>query len=144
VPLFISHSVEETEAFGERIGRAAKSGWVLGLRGDLGVGKTALVRGIARGLGATARVLSPSYSLINIYRGGRLTLYHLDLYRLQGPLAVHEAGLDEYINDPDGFSVVEWLERSVSPSEAEPRLRWAQLRITAETEREIQYDDFGD
>jgi tRNA threonylcarbamoyladenosine biosynthesis protein TsaE len=79
----ISHSPGETEALGETWGRTAQSGLVLGVSGDLGAGKTQLVKGLARGIGITQRVHSPTFALVNIYTGGRLTLFHLDLYRLE-------------------------------------------------------------
>src|SRR2546429_2384812 len=86
---FISKSPEETMTLGERWGREAPSGQVIGLTGALGSGKTQLVKGIARGLGVTNRVHSPTFTLINEYNGGRLSLFHLDLYRLEsGPAIV--------------------------------------------------------
>src|SRR6267154_1310709 len=106
----ISHSPAETEALGETWGRAAHSGLVIGLCGDLGAGKTQLVKGLARGLSITARVHSPTFALVNIYAGGRLTLYHLDLYRLETREQITAAGLEEYLS-PDGVTVVEWAER---------------------------------
>ena len=92
-----SHSPAETESIGEAWGREAQSGLVIGLCGDLGAGKTQLVKGLARGLGITARVQSPTFALVNIYAGGRLTLFHLDLYRLDTPEQVFAAGLGEYL-----------------------------------------------
>ena len=79
----ISRSPAETELLGEQWGREALSGWVIGLSGGLGAGKTQLVKGLARGLGISVRVHSPSFTLVNVYTGGRLTLFHLDLYRLE-------------------------------------------------------------
>ena len=76
---FISHSPAETESLGETFGRAASHGLVIALSGELGAGKTQLVKGIARGLGVTARVHSPTFTLVNEYGGGRLKLFHLDL-----------------------------------------------------------------
>ena len=84
---FISHSPAETEALGEKFGRAAERGLVIALTGELGAGKTQLVKGLARGLGITARVHSPTFTLVNEYGGGRLRLFHLDLYRLESPRA---------------------------------------------------------
>ena len=81
--MFISHSPAETESLGESWGRAAKHGLVIALSGELGAGKTQLVKGLARGLGITARVHSPTFTLVNEYAGGRLRLFHLDLYRLE-------------------------------------------------------------
>jgi len=113
----ISHSPEETEALGERWGRDARSGLVLALSGDLGAGKTRLVKGLARGLGITARVHSPTFTLVNIYGGGRLDLYHLDLYRLESPGQIAAAGLEEYLNAP-GVTVIEWAERWFAAAQA--------------------------
>ncbi|HEU0010013.1 MAG TPA: tRNA (adenosine(37)-N6)-threonylcarbamoyltransferase complex ATPase subunit type 1 TsaE [Verrucomicrobiae bacterium] len=108
---FISHSPEETAALGERWGRDAAPGWVIGLSGDLGAGKTQFVKGLARGLGITARVHSPTFALVNEYPGGRLPLAHLDLYRLDTPEQILAAGLEEYLRRPNGVTVVEWCER---------------------------------
>jgi tRNA threonylcarbamoyladenosine biosynthesis protein TsaE len=106
----ISHSPAETAALGEAWGREAQSGLVIGLCGDLGAGKTQLVKGLARGLGIQARVHSPTFTLVNIYTGGRLTLFHLDLYRLETREQIEAAGLDDYLS-PEGVSVIEWAER---------------------------------
>src|SRR5713101_7068316 len=106
----ISHSPTETEALGEGWGRAAESGLVIGLCGDLGAGKTQLVKGLARGLGVTARVHSPTFTLVNEYRGGRLPLFHLDLYRLETRTQLLAAGLEDYLQ-PEGVTVIEWAER---------------------------------
>src|SRR5438067_13528824 len=106
----ISHSPAETEALGETWGRAAESGLLLGLCGELGAGKTQLVKGLARGLGITERSHSPTFALINIYSGGRLPLFHLDLYRLESRAQFVAAGLEEYLN-PAGVAVIEWAER---------------------------------
>jgi tRNA threonylcarbamoyladenosine biosynthesis protein TsaE len=106
----ISHSPDETAALGEQWGRVAESGLVIGLCGDLGAGKTQLVKGLARGLGIAARVHSPTFALVNIYDGGRLTLFHLDLYRLDTREQILAAGLEEYLK-PEGVTVIEWAER---------------------------------
>jgi len=79
----ISRSPEETLALGEAWGRAAEPGWIIGLTGELGSGKTQLIKGLARGLGITVPVLSPTFVLVHEYLGGRLPLFHLDLYRLE-------------------------------------------------------------
>src|SRR5438093_4924397 len=104
---FIAHSPAETESLGEERGRAAQRGLVIGLTGDLGAGKTQLVKGLARGLGITARVHSPTFTLVNEYGGGRLRLFHLDLYRLETREQIIAAGLEEYLQ-PDGVAVIEW------------------------------------
>jgi len=160
----ISHSPDETDALGEAWGRAAESGLVIGLCGDLGAGKTQLAKGLARGLGITARVHSPTFALINVYAGGRLPLFHLDLYRLETRAQIIAAGLEDYFH-PAGVSVVEWAERwFAEPRAAAPqglapaapetrfprpptppgaRLRWVTLETLSAAERRITYEDLG-
>lgn len=105
----ISSSEEETTAIGERVGGSLKAGDVVLLYGDLGAGKTAFTRGLARGLGASAdEVTSPTFTLVQEYRG-RLTLYHVDLYRLEES-EVDDLGLEELILG-DGVVAIEWAER---------------------------------
>lgn len=150
---YISHSPAETEALGESWGRAVERGWVIGLSGDLGAGKTQLVKGLARGLGVTSRVHSPTFTLVNEYSGGRLRLFHLDLYRLMTPDQIIAAGLEEYLR-PDGVAVIEWAERwfaeEHSTSNLQPptfksrtNVRHVQIEVLSETERRIMYEDFG-
>jgi tRNA threonylcarbamoyladenosine biosynthesis protein TsaE len=148
--LLISHSPEETESIGRCWGDEAAQGWLVLLRGDLGAGKTQLVKGIARGLGIESRVHSPTFSLINIYTGGRFALFHLDLYRLNGREEIIGAGLEEYLRT-DGVTVIEWAERwfgELSPGASVPAeiprpFRWATLEHLNENERRISYEDFG-
>ena len=140
----ISHSPEETEALGEAWGRAAVSGLVIGLTGDLGAGKTQLVKGLARGLGVTARVHSPTFTLVNQYPGGRLPLFHLDLYRLETPAQIIAAGLEEYLEKPDGVAVVEWAEKWVEKAPGRKNYRRVVIEILNENERRISHEDFGD
>ncbi len=140
---YISHSPAETESLGETWGRAAVRGQVLALSGDLGAGKTQLVKGLARGLGVTARVHSPSFTLVNEYGGGRLRLFHLDLYRLETPEQLHSAGVEEYL-DPDGVSVIEWAERLSglgAGRSARGKVITVKLEVLSETERRIVYDE---
>lgn len=136
---WISRSVGDTEALGARIAGVASKGQVIGLSGDLGAGKTALIRGLARGLGFTGRIHSPTFSLINLYEGGRLSLFHLDLYRLDGPTAIHDAGLEDYLISPEGISAVEWIGRwTPRPS---PQSHWSiHLAALNDTTREITHD----
>ena len=103
----ITHSPGETRAFGERLARALRAGDVLLLEGNLGAGKSELTRGIARGLGVTATVTSPSFTILNVYEEGRVPLYHFDWYRLQSAEELYEMGMDEYLGG-DGVAVVEW------------------------------------
>lgn len=145
MPEFLSHSPAETETLGENWGRTARSGLVIALSGDLGAGKTQLVKGIARGLGATARVHSPTFTLMNEYGGGRLRLFHLDLYRLETRGQIHGAGLEEYLR-PDGVAVIEWAERLLdfqSPIAGGQMLKRVRLEVLGETERRITYEDSG-
>ncbi len=150
----ISNSPAETEALGQSWGRSAEPGWVIGLSGELGAGKTQLVKGLARGLGISELVHSPTFTLVNVYSGGRLTLFHLDLYRLDRPEQLITAGLDDYL-EPKGVTVVEWAERwdairdpklakdtRPAPS-SPPLLRWVQIETVNETVRRITYEDPG-
>ena len=141
---FISHSSEETERLGETWGRAALPGLVLGLSGELGAGKTQLVKGLARGLDITERVHSPTFALINIYGGGRLPLYHLDLYRLETREQVAAAGLEEYLQT-GGVTVIEWAERLLEIPSGRAGFPWRWVRFDAPSlsERQITYEDFG-
>lgn len=142
----ISHSSADTEALGEAWGRAAVSGLVIALNGDLGAGKTQLVRGLARGLGSRARVHSPTFTLVNEYTDGRLPLYHLDLYRLETPEQIASAGLEEFLR-PDGVTVIEWASRlgedfgEPRREVAPPNVRRVFIEVTGDTERQICYDD---
>jgi tRNA threonylcarbamoyladenosine biosynthesis protein TsaE len=145
----ISHSPAQTEALGEAWGRSAQAGQVIGLSGDLGAGKTQFVKGFARGLGITVRVQSPTFALVNEYSGGRLPLYHLDLYRLETAAQISSAGLDEYLS-PDGVTVIEWAERWFGDrgsgaflKSGQTQLRWVQFETITESERRISYEDTG-
>lgn len=137
-----SHSPAETEALGEKFGRAAARGLVIALSGDLGAGKTQFVRGLARGLGISSRVHSPTFTLVNEYGGGRLKLFHLDLYRLETPEQIWSAGIEEFLK-PDGVAVVEWAERIANCELRIAILKKAKIEIVSEFERKIIYDDFG-
>ena len=142
----ISHNPAETESLGEAWGRMAQRGCVIALSGDLGAGKTQLVKGIARGLGIAACVHSPTFTLVNEYDGGRLRLFHLDLYRLETPEQITAAGLEEFLQ-PDGMTVIEWAERlsRVESRGSSAKEDWLQVKIEilSEMERRIIYDDFG-
>ena len=110
---YLSASPEETAALGERIVGSLKPGSVLALRGGLGTGKTCLVKGIARGLGITEAVTSPTYTIISEYPAA-VPLYHIDAYRLNGDEDFENTGAGELINgkaDGKGITVIEWSER---------------------------------
>ena len=148
-----SNSVEDTVQVGERWGRAAFPGWWIGLTGDLGAGKTHLVKGLARGLGVLAVVSSPTFALTHELGGGRLPLWHIDLYRLGGPEEIFHAGIWDCLEGSKaGVVAVEWMDRWFGRSDHDyanfarrigGKLRLASLWITAENERQIHYEDFG-
>jgi len=104
-----SNSPEETEALGERIAPYLYPGAVVAFRGDLGAGKTRMVKGIARGLGVEDTVTSPTYTIVSEYRG-RFPLYHIDAYRLSGDDDFENTGALELLGG-DGIALIEWSER---------------------------------
>lgn len=138
---FTSPSPEETFRLGRELGRRAGPGWVFGLIGPLGAGKTQLVKGIAQGLGVPSRIQSPTFALVLLHTGGRLPLAHVDLYRLDTAEQILGAGLEEYLHPRDSVTVVEWYDRWPGPHPA--RLCPVHLRATSETERTIDYDPPG-
>ena len=107
---FITNGPEETEALGARLARALEPGAVVAFTGDLGAGKTAFVRGLARGLGIRDRVTSPTFTIVNEYEGGRLPLFHFDLYRLGSADELFDIGWEDYLAR-GGVCAVEWSER---------------------------------
>jgi len=106
---YLSHSPEETERIGEMLGRQLHSGTVLALRGGLGMGKTVFTRGLARGLGCTGRVTSPTFTIVNEY-DGTTPLFHFDMYRLDSEDNLFDIGWDDYLAR-GGVCAVEWSER---------------------------------
>ena len=106
---FITHSPEETEKVGEALGQVLRAGSVIAYEGDLGAGKTAFTRGLARGLGATEQVTSPTYTIVNEYLSGRLPLFHFDMYRLASAEDLWDIGWEDYL-DRGGVCAVEWSE----------------------------------
>ena len=106
---FTTNSPLETEAIGAALGKILQPGTVIAYRGDLGAGKTAFTRGLARGLGCTEIVTSPTYTIVNEYLGGRLPLFHFDMYRLRSSDDLFDIGWDDYL-DRGGVCAVEWSE----------------------------------
>ena len=106
---FVSHSVEETERFGEALAQELRAGDVLAFTGSLGMGKTAFTRGLARGLGCRGRVTSPTFTIVNEYEG-KTPLFHFDMYRLGSSDELFDIGWDDYLAR-GGVCAVEWSER---------------------------------
>ena len=112
--LYTTHSEDETAAVGRELSASLRSGSVILLFGDLGAGKTAFVRGLADGLGvARDEVSSPTFTLVQEYRGGRIPLLHVDLYRLNDPREIDDLGLDELA--ANAVLAIEWAEKLPHP-----------------------------
>ena len=114
---FITNSPEQTEAVGAALARQLTAGTVLAYRGDLGAGKTAFTRGLARGLGATEPVTSPTYTIVNEYLSGSLPLFHFDMYRLHSADELFDIGWEDYL-ERGGVCAVEWSENVAEALEA--------------------------
>lgn len=117
---FLTNSPRETEAVGEALAKILQPGAVIAYRGDLGAGKTAFTRGLARGLGYDEPVTSPTYTIVNEYLGGRLPLFHFDMYRLRSSEDLWDIGWEDYL-DRGGVCAVEWSE-NVADALEEPIL----------------------
>ena len=102
-----TNSAEETRELGFQLAEELRAGDVILLEGPLGAGKSELARGIAKGLGVSERVTSPSFTILNVYSSGRLPLYHFDWYRLESEEELYELGMEEYLSG-DGVALVEW------------------------------------
>ncbi len=138
---FETHSPEETQALGERLGRLLQAGDVVSLVGELGAGKTCFVQGLARGLGVPAdrRISSPTFTIVNEHFG-RLTLYHVDLYRLEEERELREIGLADYL-EGGGVAVVEWFDRF--PELRPPDRIDLTIEITGDESRKIRVGATG-
>ena len=106
---YVTNGEEETEALGRRLGQVLQPGAVVAFTGDLGAGKTAFTRGLARGLGISERVTSPTFTIVNEYEGGRLPLFHFDMYRLGSADELFHIGWEDYLAR-NGVCAVEWSE----------------------------------
>ena len=106
---FITHSAAQTEEVGSKLAEQLKPGTVIAYKGDLGAGKTAFTRGLARGLGIFDPVTSPTYTIVNEYLNGRLPLFHFDMYRLRSADDLFDIGWDDYL-ERGGICAVEWSE----------------------------------
>ena len=133
---FLTNSPEETEKVGAALGNVLKPGTVLAYRGDLGAGKTAFTRGLARGLGYTEPVTSPTYTIVNEYLGGRLPLFHFDMYRLASSDDLWDIGWEDYL-ERGGVCAVEWSE---NVDDAMENAIWVTIHKTGETSRRIEIE----
>lgn len=116
---WITNCEQETEQLGERVGRVLKAGTVIAYTGDLGAGKTAFTRGLARGLEIPERVTSPTFNIVNEYEGGRLPLFHFDMYRLGSSDELFDIGWEDYLAR-GGVCAVEWSENVEDALEEDP------------------------
>ena len=136
--LTVTNSASETRALGEQLASGLRPGDTVILEGELGAGKSELARGIARGLGVTETVTSPSFTILNVYESGRCPLYHFDWYRLESEEELYDLGMDEYLGG-DGIAVVEWAERC--PDAVPEDCIRIRLEATGEETRRITVND---
>ena len=130
---FITNSPMETEAVGEALGKVLSPGSILAYLGDLGAGKTAFTRGLARGLGASDPVTSPTYTIVNEYLSGRMPLFHFDMYRLSSSDDLWDIGWEDYL-ERGGVCAVEWSENVADALEGAIRVH---IEKTGEDTRRI-------
>lgn len=129
-----SFSAQDTLELGRKFGAEAKPGQIICLNGDLGTGKTVFTKGIAEGLGVTGPVVSPTFTVLQIYENGRIPLYHFDVYRIDDPEEMEQIGYREYFYG-DGLTVIEWSELidELIPPEA------VKVTITKESAKDFDY-----
>lgn len=139
---FISNSSEETQKFAAEFAKKLKQGDIIALTGDLGAGKTTFVQGLARGLKLNKKyyVNSPTFTILNIYQGGRLPIYHFDWYRLTSEPEAADLDLDEYFYGK-GVSIVEWPEKF--PALLPEQTIWIKLEVSGSSRRNISIKDCG-
>ncbi len=130
---FITNTPQETEAVGAALGQVLTPGTIVAYRGDLGAGKTAFTRGLARGLGCREPVTSPTYTIVNEYLSGRIPLFHFDMYRLRCADDLWGIGWDDYL-DRGGVCAVEWSE---NVTEAMEDAIWVTIEKTGDESRRI-------
>ena len=132
--IFESSSAAETFEFGRKLGEEAVPGQIICLDGDLGTGKTVLTKGIAAGLGIEEPVVSPTFTIVQIYEQGRMPLYHFDVYRIDDPDEMEEIGYREYFYG-SGLTIIEWsdLISDIIPKDA------VRIRIFKDSEKGFDY-----
>lgn len=135
----ITNSVEETHELGKKIAEFSKPNMVFLFDGDLGAGKTTLTQGIAKGLGVKRIVTSPTFNILKIYNDGRMPLYHIDAYRLEG--CHQDLGFDEFLDD-DGITVIEWSE--YVPSLVPENRLIVTIHLLDEDRREFTFTAYGE
>ena len=137
----LTHSPAQTRDLGRRLAEQLRPGDVLLLYGNLGAGKSEFTRGVAEGLGVAGPVISPSFTILNVYDDGRIPLYHFDWYRLESAEELYEMGMDEYLGG-DGVAVVEW------PTQCPEAIPETHLAVTltpvGETERDVAFEPMGE
>ena len=131
---FISNSPAETEAIGRQLAEDVDAGSVLALKGELGSGKTSFTKGLVEALESSAAVSSPTFTIVHEYQGGRLPVYHFDLFRVENSQSLARLGLDDYLFG-DGISVIEWADRF--PEFIPDQARWILFEIKSENQRAI-------
>ena len=136
----ITHSAAETRALGARLARVLRPGDTVLLEGGLGAGKSELARGVARGLGVSGPVPSPSFTILNVYDEGRIPLYHFDWYRIESPEEISEMGMEEQIGG-DGIALIEWSGRAKECLPA--RALRVDIRVVDDETREITFAPLG-
>ena len=131
--IYESFSYEDTQKIASEIADTLKGDEFIAMYGDLGAGKTAFVQGLARALGITAHITSPTFTIVNEYEG-RVPLYHFDVYRISDPDEMYEIGYEEYV-DTDGICIVEWAEliEDLFPP------RYYKITILKDTEKDFDY-----
>lgn len=136
---FVSHSPDDTIAFAEKVGSLLKGGDIIAYKGGMGAGKTTFTRGLCKGLGLPDEVTSPTFALVNEYRGEEITLYHFDMYRISGEGDLETTGFYDYIS-PESVIAVEWSENI---EDCLPKdIITIEIETTDENERKITV--FGD
>ena len=131
--IFNTNAPAETEKVGEALAKILRPGAVIAYTGDLGAGKTAFTRGLARGLGCTDLVTSPTYTIVNEYLSGRMPLFHFDMYRLASSDDLWDIGWEDYL-DRGGVCAVEWSE---NVSDAMENAIWVRIQKTGDESRRI-------
>ena len=132
--IYISNSPQETENIAQELAKELKGGEVIAFTGNLGMGKTCFTRGLAKGLGFKGEVTSPTFALVNEYRGGRLDVFHFDMYRVGSWDDLYSTGYFEYL-DEGGVVVIEWSENIASALDNETI--YINIEVTGESSRRI-------